>query len=230
MKTPTRKVFAGLGIALAAVMGFGSPALADTLSVSADRSQQLAAAGDKVVVTLSGVPANQGVYVRLCKGTLAEVVKARPTQCFGQGAWVSTDATQLAMGATDATKPVQLAVQATFTAGGANVDCQVDACGIHIRRDHNGGSTDFSLDRFIPVSFAAAAAKPSATALIKAGKVQYTVTNAQGSQLTFVINGKKYQRKATGVSSVFLLPAPKGKFAATVVLEHKLLAKFALTN
>ena len=218
--------------ALALVGGlFGSvaPAHADGFSVSADKSKYLTSAGDTVTVTLAGVPANQGVYVRLCKGTMAEVTKARPTLCFGQGAWVSTDPAQLKFGAGDATKPVALAVQAQFTSAGTAVDCTVDACGIHIRRDHNGGSGDYSLDRFIPLTFGPAPVA-SATAAVAAGKVSVTVANAKGTKVTFVVGNKKYVRNVTNDSYVFSVAAPKGKFVVTAGLDRKQLTKVSLSN
>lgn len=216
-------------LATTALIGAVAPAHADTFTVTADRSQHLTVAGDKVTVTLAGVPAGQGVYVRLCKGTMADVMKGRPTLCFGQGAWISTDAAQLAYGAGDATKPVVLAVQAAFTSNGTAVDCSVDACGIHIRRDHNGGSADYSLDRFIPVTFGAAPAA-AATVAVKAGKVQFTVSNAKGNQATFVVNGAKYVRSVTNDSFVFAVAAPKGKFAVSANVLRKQVVKAALSN
>ena len=223
--------YALLALALAAATSLASvaPAHADGFSVSADKSKYLTAAGDTVTVTLAGVPAGQGVYVRLCKGSLADVTKARPTLCFGQGAWVSTDAVQLGYGAGDATKPVALKVQAQFTSGGTAVDCMVDACGIHIRRDHNGGSADYSLDRFIPVTFGTAPV-PAATAKFAGGKVSFTVANAKGTQVTFVVAGKKYVRNVTNDSFVFSVAAPKGKFVASALLDGKQLAKGSFKN
>jgi hypothetical protein len=160
---------------------------------------------------------------------MAEVMKGRPALCFGQGAWVSTDAAQLGFGAGDATKPVVLAVQAAFTSNGTAVDCTVDACGIHVRRDHNGGGADYSLDRFIPVTFGAA---PAATAVAKiaGGKLTITVANAKGKQATFVVNGKKYVRNVTNDSFVFSVAAPKGKVAVSAGLDRKQLTKVSLTN
>jgi hypothetical protein len=86
--------------------------------------------------------------------------------------WASTDAGSLAQHASDATKPLQVPVVAQFTSGGKTIDCTQVACGIHVRRDHLGGSTDFTLDRFIPLTFGAAAvakptAKPTAMPVVK---------------------------------------------------------------
>ena len=234
MKKNKYAAFAALALAAASTFAAVAPAHADSFTVTADRSQQLTAAGDKVTVSLARIPAGQGVYVRLCKGTMADVMKCRPTLCFGQGAWVSTDAAQLAFGAVDATKPVVLAVQSAFASNGTAVDCQVDACGIHIRRDHLGGSSDYALDRFIPVTFGAAPATaapaPSAVAILKGGKIRFTVINAKGKQATFVVDGKKYVRNVTSDSFVFSVAAPKGKFVASASVLRKQLVKASLTR
>jgi len=159
--------------ALAAVSAFAAaPAQAADFGVTADKTQHLNIAGDTVTVTLANVPAGQGVYLRLCAGTLADVAKARPVDCVGMDktVWASTDATALAQHASDVTKPQSVPVVAQFTSAGKAIDCTVVACGIHVRRDHLGGSTDFSLDRFIPVTFGAAVetAKPVVKPVVSA--------------------------------------------------------------
>ena len=159
-------------VALTAVAAFASatPAQAADFSVAADKTQHLTIAGDTVTVTLANVPAGQGVYLRLCAGTLADVAKARPADCVGMDktVWASTAASSLAQHASDATKPLQVPVVAQFTSGDKTIDCTKVACGIHVRRDHLGGSTDFSLDRFIPLTFGAAVvAKPTAKPVVK---------------------------------------------------------------
>ena len=65
-------------LAIASTLLTGLSANAAGFSAAADRTANLAIAGDTVNVTLTGVPAEQGVYVRLCQGTLAEVATARP--------------------------------------------------------------------------------------------------------------------------------------------------------
>ena len=159
--------------ALAAVSAFAAaPAQAADFGVTADKTQHLTIAGDTVTVTLANVPAGQGVYLRLCAGTLADVAKARPVDCVGMDktVWASTDATALAQHASDATKPQSVPVVAQFTSAGKAIDCTVVACGLHVRRDHLGGSTDFALDRFIPVTFGVAVetAKPVVKPVVSA--------------------------------------------------------------
>lgn len=194
------------------------PANATAFSVSADKSTNLIAAGDTVTVTLNDIPADQGVYVRLCKGTLAEVSQARPTQCFGQGAWVSMSTAQQAYGAGNAALPVSLAVQAQFD----SVDCQVDACGIHIRRDHNGGSSDYSLDRFIPVTFASTSvAVPVAhNSVSRSGKkIEFTIVNNKGKTLTLWVGARRVVKKVTSNNfKISVTAASKGWFTAVAYI------------
>lgn len=168
------KKFAAItATALVLATAIAGPAQAADFSVSADKSTNLIAAGDTVVVSLANIPTDAGLYVRLCQGTPADAMKGRPANCFGQGAWVSTLAASKAQGAADATQPIKLAVKAQFTSGANNVDCLTQACLIHIRRDHMA-PTDFSLDRVIPVTFVAEAApapvakKPMTKAQMKA--------------------------------------------------------------
>jgi len=136
-----------------------APAQAADFGVSADKTQNLAVAGDTVTVTALNIPAGEGIYLRLCAGTLADAAKGRPVDCVGMDktVWASTDPASLAQHASDATKPLQVPVVAQFTSGSNTIDCTKVACGIHVRRDHMGGATDFTLDRFIPVTFGAAA-------------------------------------------------------------------------
>lgn len=171
-------------------------AQADTFAVSADRTSNLAIAGENVSVTVSGIPADRGVYVRLCAGTLAEASVARPANCFGQGSWVSLSSVAQQQGAGDASKPVVLAVIAKFTVGSTAVDCTVQACGIHVRRDHMGGATDYSLDRFIPVTFGAAALATTKGSY-KVGKVTFEIVGQNGKLLSFKYGNKTVVKKAT---------------------------------
>ncbi len=198
-----------------AALGASTPAQAADFSVTADKSKNLVAAGDTVTVTLANLPTGQGVYLRLCAGTLADVAKARPADCVGMDktVWASSLAAALRQGATDAAEPKAVAVVAQFTSAGKTIDCAVVACGIHVRRDHFGG-TDFSLDRFIPVTFAAAAptapAAPTAVASAAAGKVKIQVANAKGQKVTFVVGNKKYVRTVNSDAYTFTAAAAKG--------------------
>ncbi len=205
--------FASIAVAaLTAVAALASaaPAQAADFGVTADKTQHLTVAGDIVTVTAANVPAGQGIYLRLCAGTLADVAKARPADCVGMDktVWASTAASSIAQHASDATQPLKVSVVAQFTSGGKTIDCTMVACGIHVRRDHLGGSTDFSLDRFIPVTFGAPV--PAAHPSVVAGKVQIHVADANGQTVTFVVAGKKYVRTVNSDSYTFTVAAAKG--------------------
>ena len=211
--------------------GFAAtPAHATGFSATADKTTGLTAAGDTVTVTLSGIPADQGVYVRLCKGTLAEVSQARPTQCFGQGSWVSLSTAQRAFGAGDASQPVALAVQAQFD----TVDCTVDSCGIHIRRDHNGGSADYSLDRFIPVTFGTpqvTAPTPHNSVDRANGKISFTIVNKKGKTVTVWVGNRKVVKKITSNNFVVTVPGSHAnKFDAIAYVAGKKLISKKFSN
>jgi hypothetical protein len=187
-----------------------APAQAADFGVTADKTQHLTIAGDVVTVTVANVPAGQGVYLRLCAGTLADVAKARPADCVGMDktVWASTAASSLAQHASDATQPLKVPVVAQFTSAGKTIDCTIVACGIHVRRDHLGGSTDFTLDRFIPLTFGAPV--PAAHPSVVAGKVQIHVADANGQSVTFVVAGKKYVRTVNSDDYTFTVAAAKG--------------------
>jgi hypothetical protein len=99
--------------------------------------------------------------VRLC--ALGSGGRPAADACDGQGRWVRetypygpypTDGSVVKPSA----GPVELAVRARF----GSVDCSAVACGVHVRRDHLAPS-DTSLDRAIPLTFAAASSSPSPT-------------------------------------------------------------------
>ena len=106
-------------------------------------------ATDTVTITLSGTPAGNGLYVRQCNAPVGE---DRPTSCNGTGMWATLPAGSPALGGTFAPSEgtFELPVEQVY----GEVDCTVVQCGIHTRRDHNDGS-DTSLDRFVPITFAA---------------------------------------------------------------------------
>ena len=217
MKKNRLAALAVAGLTAASALTAVAPAQAADFGVTADKTQHLTIGGDTVTVTLANVPAGQGVYLRLCAGTLADVAKARPADCVGMDktVWASTDPTALAQRASDATKTQAVPVVAQFTSAGKTIDCAVVACGIHVRRDHLGGSTDFSLDRFIPLTFGAPV--PAAHAAVVAGKIQIHVADANGQTVTFVVAGKKYVRVINSDNYTFTLAANKvGKGSKSV--------------
>jgi hypothetical protein len=99
-----------------------------------------------VTVTGTGYTPGQGVYVRFCEqpaGVLGTPA-GRATVCNAAvDQWITPIPASGEMSTT-------IAVSGTI----GTSDCTVVTCGIFMRRDHVGGSTDFSSDTFTPVSFA----------------------------------------------------------------------------
>lgn len=132
------------------------------LTVTVSKTTNLALAGETVSVSVSGIPTNQGIYVYQCASA---GVSPRPdaTKCrsgMSESLWLTTNG---GMGAGVASQANQLSVLKEFTIGSSTFDCSVDACGIFVRRDHMGGSSDFSLDTIIPISFVTLTPTPKAT-------------------------------------------------------------------
>jgi hypothetical protein len=222
-----------------------APAQATGFAVSADKTSALVAAGDTVNVTITDLPTNTGVYVRLCAGTVEQALVGRPADCFGQGSWATNNSAYFAYGAVDAANPVALAVQAQFTANGHDINCLTQACGIHIRRDHLNG-TDYSLDRFIPLTFTdpnAVVAPPStdtdptevATPVVapktgvshSPGKVTFTFVNKKGKTVTVFVGTRRVVKKIPNNNYKLHVVAPtRGWFNAIAYIGGvKILSK-----
>jgi hypothetical protein len=233
-KEKMQKRFTKLAVALTAsllVAGYALPAQATSFSVSADKTQGLARTGQVVNVTLTGLPENTGVYLRLCAGTLEQVTQARPTNCVGMGetVWVSTNPSALGQGAVALSGAIALKVPSTITSGSTIIDCTQTACGIHVRRDHLGGATDFSLDRFIAVDFEKLVAKNQV--VLEDSKVKFTIVKKKGKRITFVVAGKQYNRLAKSNNFVFEVSAPKkSTFKAVATVGTKRLVAKTLTK
>lgn len=216
-------------IAASVLTGLGAAQAAD-FSVVADKSANLAPTGQVVNVTLANLPASTGVYVRLCAGTLEEASKARPANCAGMAdtAWVSSNPAALGQGAKAITGPIALNVPASFVSGATTVDCTKVACGIAVRRDHLGGTSDYSLDRFIPVTFASAVVAKTSVALA-GSKVNFTILNQQGKKITFVVGYARYTKVAGSDEFTFSTKAPKDKnFSASAYVGSKKLVGASL--
>lgn len=155
---------------------------ASSYDVLVSKTFAIEPSGDTINVTLKGLTYNQGVYVRLCAN---DGGGGRPADCDGQGIWASLDAAQISLHATDAATALALPVKAVFTSNGSNVNCNLVACGIFVRRDHLG-SGDLSLDKFIPVTFKAV---PAATAKAKKVGANFvlTISNAKGAHVKVTV-------------------------------------------
>jgi hypothetical protein len=210
-----------LALALASTF-FAGPANAAGFSAQLDKAFAFKPAGDVVTVTLDGLPTDQGVYVRLC--ALPADQTQRPTQCDGQGKWVSSSGASRLMGAGNAAEAVKLDVKALFGSGDAQVNCEVVSCAIHTRRDHFGGAGDFALDRYYPISFKT----PKVTVTVKSGKATFAVKNAKGASIKFSVGSRSFGRKITSDSQLITVSLNKGQsvnlkasLASSVLLQKK---------
>lgn len=218
-------------LATASLVFAAAPAQAADFTVVADKTQNLALEGQVVNLTLSNLPNATGVYLRLCASTAADAASTRPTACTSMAdtAWVTTNPAALAQGAKALVGPVVLKVPSSFVSAATTIDCTKTACGIAVRRDHLGGATDLTLDRFIPVTFSAAVAKSSVAT--DGNKVSFTVLNQKGKKVTFIVGYKKYTRVAKSDNFVFSAKAPKDKkFSASAYVANKKIAGKSLTK
>ena len=130
-------------------------------TVTVTPSSGLDPAGQTVTISGSGFGTGaDGVYVRLCAEAAGETgtAEGRPNadRCLDDPQhWVSNFPGATApMVAGSFT--VQLDVVGSFVGSeGETVDCREVQCGIATRRDHVGGSSDYSLDTFTRISFRA---------------------------------------------------------------------------
>ncbi|HWJ61282.1 MAG TPA: neocarzinostatin apoprotein domain-containing protein [Acidimicrobiales bacterium] len=148
---------------------------------------------DNQVITVSGEDfvAKQGVYVQFCATPTGQLGTAagRATSCYPEQdgthtVWVSNVAD-------DGTFRTPLTVVSTFTPEGQDpVDCTVDGtCGVFIRRDHNGGTADYSQDAFVPVTFGDGSVEPGPDPTIGASKT----TDLDPAGDTVTVEGADFQ-------------------------------------
>ena len=135
-------------------LGFGAVPASASVGVSVSKSASLVD-GDKITVTLNGVPAGQGVYVRQCYQASRGQRDTTGLKCNGSiqqtdlMAWATMDG---ARGSQPATAPITLTVRDSVTVGGVSYPCGARDCSIFVYRDHRG-LFDASLDTVVPVMF-----------------------------------------------------------------------------
>ena len=119
--------------------------------------------GEAITVTGTGFTSDQGIYVQFCAaptGTLGTAA-GRTATCYPDQDGLHT--VWHTPVAADGEFTTPLTVTAGFTAAdGTEVDCQVEDCGVFVRRDHNGGGGDFSQDAFAPVTIGDGVVDPGA--------------------------------------------------------------------
>lgn len=179
-----------LMVALATTAMLAAPlqANAATFEASIAQATNLDPATTALTINVSGIPDGQGIYFMLCEGT---VTVPRPTNCSTENqAWLSTAPASLRMGAIPALPVNEFKIVSKFTTrSGAQVDCTTTSCGVLVRRDHFG-TTDLSLDRFIPITFAAP--RPAANAIIGSfgNRVAVRVFGGAGKDVSIRIAGR----------------------------------------
>ena len=111
--------------------------------------------GEQITISLSGVPATQGVYVQQCYQPKVGLRAATGLKCNGSlqqtdvMIWASMDG---ARGSQSAAVPLNFTVRSSVTVGSETLQCGVANCSLFIFRDHRGPQ-DVSLDTIVPLRF-----------------------------------------------------------------------------
>jgi hypothetical protein len=150
-----KTVFSLVAIALATPFVAASPASA---AVAVSLSKQISLVdGEKITVTLAGVPATQGVYVQQCYQPRVGQRAASGLLCNGSlhqtdvMIWASMDG---ARGSQSAAAPLTFTVRQQVQVGSTTYECGPWNCFLFVYRDHRGLS-DVSLDTVVPLVFLA---------------------------------------------------------------------------
>lgn len=147
-------VIAGIVISLVSV----NPSHAETFAFSSSPLTNLDPSGATINGGFTKFPTKAGMYIQQC---IAPVGTARPATCSDTiQLWVSAAG---GPGTTSPTGPIALKVAGTITGKGTTVDCTTTQCGLFFRLDHTA-PTDFSEDKFFPITFAKGAAAPALAA------------------------------------------------------------------
>jgi hypothetical protein len=140
--------------------------------------------------------------------------------------WLTTTG---ARGSGDASLTHQLSLFKEFTIGANSFDCSKDTCGIFVRRDHVGGSTDFGLDTIVPISFLKPAAPVVAAAPVQKlkAKVSNSVTFAGGNDSVTKLAKRELKKEIANykISSKVIITASAGATTGASSKVVKSLAK-----
>jgi hypothetical protein len=157
MKISIRKISVAALAAIVLLPIFTAPsAQADTFTFQSSPLTNINPASPKINGGFATFPKGVGLYIQQC---IAPVGTARPALCSDTvQLWVSDSGE---MGAIKSTAPISIELTPTIIGGAATADCTKVQCGLFFRRDRSGGATDFSHDKFLPVTFAAGSAAPA---------------------------------------------------------------------
>jgi len=179
-----------------------TPITVGSISFALNKSAGLVDAGDQVSVSVSGLAADKGIYIRQCE---IPANGTRPTRCDSTSQlWASNVATDITeLEAADASKEIKLNVSGRFIAAGLYTDCQLVTCGVYVQHDF-ADLSDRSLDAITTISFAptikvkqdVSSWKTAPKALtIKAGKfvslAKFNVTSTKGYPITWTTSNPK---------------------------------------
>jgi hypothetical protein len=147
-----------ISITIAALLvGFiaAPSAQAETFAFSSSPLTNLNPAGATINGGFTKFPAGKGLYIQQCNEPVAG---ARPTICSSTvQVWVSDSGTP---GTVKPTSAIAISPTVMITGSTGSIDCTKVTCGLFFRVDRMG-PTDFSEDKFLPISFAAGTAAPA---------------------------------------------------------------------
>ena len=148
-----RSLIAATAIAIS-TLAFIPQAQAETFGWASGPTTNLDPAGATINGGFTKFPTKAGMYIQQC---IAPVGTARPATCSDTlQLWVTLAGGQ---GTTSPTGGIAMKVAGSITGRGVTVDCTKVQCGLFFRLDHTA-PTDFSEDKFLPISFREGAAAP----------------------------------------------------------------------
>jgi hypothetical protein len=152
----TRSIVTSIVIAVAAI-GITAPAQAETFAFASGPLTNLDPAGATINGGFTAFPTKAGMYIQQC---VAPVGMARPATCSDTiQLWVTAAG---GPGTTSPTGPIAIKVAGSITGKGVTIDCTKVQCGLFFRLDHTA-PTDFSEDKFLPITFKQGTATPAPT-------------------------------------------------------------------
>jgi hypothetical protein len=135
-------------------LAFIPQAQAETFGWASGPTTNLDPTGATINGGFTKFPTKAGMYIQQC---IAPVGTARPATCSDTlQLWVTPAGGQ---GTTSPTGGIAMKVAGSITGRGVTVDCTKVQCGLFFRLDHTA-PTDFSEDKFFPISFREGAMAP----------------------------------------------------------------------
>jgi hypothetical protein len=148
-----RSLIAATAIAIS-TLAFIPQAQAETFGWASGPTTNLDPTGATINGGFTKFPTKAGMYIQQC---IAPVGTARPATCSDTlQLWVTPAGGQ---GTTSPTGGIAMKVAGSITGRGVTVDCTKVQCGLFFRLDHTA-PTDFSEDKFFPISFREGAMAP----------------------------------------------------------------------